>query len=108
MEILWMILVGLAVGAIARLLMPGRDPGGIFVTIGLGIAGSLIAGLIGRALNWYEPGQGAGFVASVLGAMLLLAIFRAVWGRRAGDHARRTGPSPRGRQPQSERAPGAP
>jgi uncharacterized membrane protein YeaQ/YmgE (transglycosylase-associated protein family) len=109
MEILWMILVGLAVGALAKLLMPGRDPGGIFITIGLGIAGSLIAGFLGRALNWYEPGQGAGFIASVLGAMLLLGIYRAIRGRHAaGDRGRGAGHSPRGRPHQARQAPTRP
>jgi uncharacterized membrane protein YeaQ/YmgE (transglycosylase-associated protein family) len=81
MDILVMIIVGLIVGAIAKLLMPGRDPGGIIVTILLGIAGALIAGFLGRSLGWYGPGEAAGFIASVLGAMLLLFIYRLFLGR---------------------------
>jgi uncharacterized membrane protein YeaQ/YmgE (transglycosylase-associated protein family) len=82
MAILWMLLIGLVVGAIAKLLFPGRDPGGIFMTMLLGVAGALLAGFLGRAVGWYEPGQGAGFVASILGAMLLLLLYRLLFGRR--------------------------
>ena len=82
MEILWMVIIGLVVGAIAKLLMPGRDPGGIIVTMLLGVAGALLAGFLGRAFGWYEYGEGAGFIASVLGAMLLLFVYRMVVGRR--------------------------
>jgi uncharacterized membrane protein YeaQ/YmgE (transglycosylase-associated protein family) len=79
MAILTMLIVGLIVGAIAKLLMPGRDPGGIIVTILLGIAGSFVAGLLGRAVGWYRsPGSGPGIIASIIGAMILLAIYRAV------------------------------
>ena len=73
MAIISMIVVGLIVGALAKLFMPGRDPGGIIVTILLGIAGSFVAGFIGRAVGWYRnPGSGPGIIASILGAMLLL------------------------------------
>jgi uncharacterized membrane protein YeaQ/YmgE (transglycosylase-associated protein family) len=68
--------VGLIVGAIAKLLMPGKDPGGIIVTMLLGIAGGFVAGLLGRIIGWYEPEQPAGLIASILGAMLLLVIYR--------------------------------
>jgi uncharacterized membrane protein YeaQ/YmgE (transglycosylase-associated protein family) len=81
MHILWMIIVGLIVGALAKLIMPGRDPGGVIVTILLGIAGSLIAGFLGRAVGWYQPGQSAGFITSVIGAIILLAIYRLIIGR---------------------------
>jgi len=82
MHILWMLLIGLVIGALAKLVMPGRDPGGIIVTILIGIAGSLIAGVLGHAAGWYATGQQAGFVASVLGAVILLAIYRLIAGRR--------------------------
>ena len=75
---IWMLIIGLIVGALAKLVMPGKDPGGILVTMGLGIAGSLVAGFIGRLLGLYGPGQGAGFMMSTLGAILLLALYRAV------------------------------
>ncbi len=83
MHILVTLIVGLVVGALAKLVMPGRDPGGILITILLGIAGSFVAGMLGHALGWYEVGDGPGILASVLGAVILLAIYRAVIGRRA-------------------------
>ena len=76
MNILWTIIIGLVVGALAKLIMPGRDPGGIIVTILLGIAGAFIASFIGRQLGWYGPGQSAGIVASIVGAIALLLIYR--------------------------------
>jgi uncharacterized membrane protein YeaQ/YmgE (transglycosylase-associated protein family) len=83
MAILWTLIVGLVVGAIAKLFMPGRDPGGIIITMLLGVAGALVAGFLGRALGWYSsPGEGPGIIVSILGAMLLLVIYRAVVRRR--------------------------
>jgi uncharacterized membrane protein YeaQ/YmgE (transglycosylase-associated protein family) len=76
MHILITILMGLIVGLIAKLLMPGRDPGGFIITILLGIAGAALAGWIGRALGWYGPGDAAGFIASIVGAILLLLVYR--------------------------------
>lgn len=81
MAFLWMLIVGLVVGAIAKLFMPGRDPGGVIITMLIGIAGSLIAGFLGRAIGWYREGEPAGFIASILGAVLLLVIYRALTGR---------------------------
>ena len=83
MSFLWMLLIGLIVGSIAKLLMPGRDPGGFIVTILIGIVGALIAGFLGRSLGWYTEGQPAGFIASVIGAILLLAVYRLVTKGRA-------------------------
>jgi uncharacterized membrane protein YeaQ/YmgE (transglycosylase-associated protein family) len=77
----WIVIGGLA-GAIAKLLMPGRDPGGCIVTVLLGIAGALIAGYIGHAVGWYDTGEGAGFVAAIVGALILLILYRVVAGRR--------------------------
>ena len=82
MEILWTLIVGLIVGAIAKLIMPGKDPGGIIVTMLLGVAGAFIAGMIGKALGWYETGEGAGIIASIIGALILLFIYRMIVGRR--------------------------
>jgi uncharacterized membrane protein YeaQ/YmgE (transglycosylase-associated protein family) len=82
MEILSWILFGLVVGALAKLVMPGDDPGGIIVTILLGIAGALLGGFIGRALGWYQPGESAGWVAAFVGALLLLVLYRMVAGRK--------------------------
>ena len=84
MHLLWMIIVGLIVGALAKLMMPGHDPGGIVVTLLLGIGGSILAGFLGRAVGWYAAGQPAGFIASVIGAIIMLAIYRVIIGRRAG------------------------
>ncbi|MGE0869741.1 MAG: GlsB/YeaQ/YmgE family stress response membrane protein [Kofleriaceae bacterium] len=81
MHILWMLIIGLVVGALAKLVMPGKDPGGIVITMLLGVAGALVAGFLGRALGWYAAGEGAGLIASILGAVLLLAGYRAVAGR---------------------------
>ena len=82
MHILVTLIVGLIVGALAKLVMPGKDPGGVIITILLGIAGAFIAGVLGHALGWYEVGDGPGIIASVIGAVILLAIYRAVIGRR--------------------------
>jgi len=71
-----MLVIGLIVGGLAKLIMPGRDPGGIFVTMMLGVAGAMVAGLIGRLIGLYAQGEGAGFIMSTLGAILLLAIYR--------------------------------
>jgi uncharacterized membrane protein YeaQ/YmgE (transglycosylase-associated protein family) len=76
------IVFGLIVGAIAKLLMPGRDPGGIIVTMALGIAGALLGGFVGRALGWYQENEPAGFLMSLVGAVLLLWIYRMMIGRR--------------------------
>ena len=76
MHFLWMILIGLIAGAIAKVLMPGPDPGGIVVTILLGIGGSLVAGFLGRLIGWYGPGDRAGLITSVLGAMLILLVYK--------------------------------
>jgi uncharacterized membrane protein YeaQ/YmgE (transglycosylase-associated protein family) len=80
--VLGWIIFGLIVGAVAKLLMPGRDPGGFIITILLGIAGAVLGGFIGRALGWYGEGDAAGFLMSLVGAVVLLAIYRMVIGRR--------------------------
>jgi uncharacterized membrane protein YeaQ/YmgE (transglycosylase-associated protein family) len=80
--ILGWIVFGLIVGVIAKLLMPGRDPGGFIVTILLGIVGAVVGGWIGRALGLYGPGEPAGFIMAVVGAILLLVIYRFTVGRR--------------------------
>lgn len=81
MHLLWVAIIGLVAGALAKLIMPGKDPGGIFITMLLGIAGSFIATFIGRALGFYRDGSSAGFIASVIGAIILLAIYRLFRGR---------------------------
>ncbi|HEX4459602.1 MAG TPA: GlsB/YeaQ/YmgE family stress response membrane protein [Polyangia bacterium] len=83
MHIIAMLIIGLVVGALAKLFMPGRDPGGIILTCLLGIAGSFVAGAFGRSFGWYRAGiSGPGIIASILGAMFLLLIYRLAIGRR--------------------------
>ena len=76
------IMVGAVAGVLAKLIMPGRDPGGCIVTILLGIAGALLAGFIGRSVGWYSEGQAGGFIAATLGAILILFIYRLLMRRR--------------------------
>ena len=82
MGLLYTLLIGLVIGAVAKFLMPGRDPGGCIITILLGIAGSFVASYLGQAMGWYAPGEPAGFIFSVIGAMILLLIYRVIFGRR--------------------------
>lgn len=79
--LLWEILIGLVVGALAKLIMPGKDAGGMLVTIIIGIAGSIGATFLGQLVGWYKQGQSAGFVMSVLGAVLILWIYRMIKSR---------------------------
>ena len=81
--ILGWIVFGLIIGAVAKLIMPGKDPGGIVVTMLLGIVGAVVGGFIGRALGMYEPGQPAGWVMATVGAIVLLAIYRVLVGKKA-------------------------
>jgi uncharacterized membrane protein YeaQ/YmgE (transglycosylase-associated protein family) len=83
MHILITLIVGLIVGALAKLVMPGRDPGGVIITMVLGIAGAFIAGALGHSLGWYSVGEGPGIIASVIGAVILLALYRLVVRPRA-------------------------
>jgi uncharacterized membrane protein YeaQ/YmgE (transglycosylase-associated protein family) len=83
MHILGWIIFGLIVGAVAKLLMPGRDPGGFVVTMALGIIGALLGGFLGRAVGWYRPGDPVGFVMAVIGAIILLVAYRAIAGGRS-------------------------
>jgi uncharacterized membrane protein YeaQ/YmgE (transglycosylase-associated protein family) len=91
MHLIGTLIVGLIAGALAKLIMPGKDPGGIVVTMLLGVAGSFLAGFLGRAVGWYhDPGSGPGIIASVIGALVLLGIYRLATGRGMGRH----GPAP--------------
>jgi uncharacterized membrane protein YeaQ/YmgE (transglycosylase-associated protein family) len=83
MHWLWVILIGLVVGALAKLIMPGKDPGGIIITILIGIAGSLVGTWLGRALGLYQEGQSAGFIMSLIGAIILLGIYHLIRKRSA-------------------------
>jgi uncharacterized membrane protein YeaQ/YmgE (transglycosylase-associated protein family) len=82
MAILSWIVFGLVIGIIAKLLMPGKDPGGFIITMLLGIAGALVGGFIGRAMGFYGPNQSAGWLVSILGAIILLALYRMLVRRR--------------------------
>jgi uncharacterized membrane protein YeaQ/YmgE (transglycosylase-associated protein family) len=82
-SLLWECIIGLVVGAVAKLLMPGKDPGGIWITMALGILGSIVATYLGRVIGWYKEGQSAGFLMSVIGAILLLTIYRFIRGKKA-------------------------
>ena len=76
MTILWTILIGFIIGLVAKFLMPGRDPGGFIITVLIGIAGSFIASYVGAAMGWYRNGETAGFIAAVLGSIVLLLLYR--------------------------------
>jgi uncharacterized membrane protein YeaQ/YmgE (transglycosylase-associated protein family) len=78
LSLLWTALIGLIVGAIAKLIIPGKDPGGIWITMLIGIAGSFIGTFLGRAIGHYEPGQSAGFLMSLVGALILLGIYHLI------------------------------
>ncbi|MBP0443309.1 GlsB/YeaQ/YmgE family stress response membrane protein [Roseomonas sp. SSH11] len=82
MGIIITIIIGLLAGAVAKLLMPGRDPGGFIITTILGIVGALVATYLGQAIGWYRAGEGAGFIGAVVGAIIVLVIYRMVAGRR--------------------------
>jgi uncharacterized membrane protein YeaQ/YmgE (transglycosylase-associated protein family) len=82
---IWEAVVGLVVGALAKLIMPGKDPGGIWITMALGVAGSLLATLLGKAVGWYSEGEAAGFFMSLIGAVILLAIYRLYKSKSAGS-----------------------
>jgi uncharacterized membrane protein YeaQ/YmgE (transglycosylase-associated protein family) len=90
LHILWMLIIGLVAGALAKLIMPGKDPGGILVTMLLGLAGSFIAGFLGRAVGWYRtPDSAPGLIASIVGALILLGAYRLAVGRGLGRQDRR-------------------
>ena len=83
MGIIWTLIIGLLAGIVAKFLMPGRDLGGFIITILLGIAGAFLATYLGQAVGWYEAGEGAGFIGAVVGAVILLIIYRVIKGRSA-------------------------
>ncbi|MES2534975.1 MAG: GlsB/YeaQ/YmgE family stress response membrane protein [Pseudomonadota bacterium] len=78
MSLIWTILIGFIVGLVAKFLTPGRDPGGFFITAAIGIAGSLIATYLGRAMGWYQVGESAGFLAALVGSIILLLAYRMI------------------------------
>lgn len=82
MGIIWSIIIGFIAGLVAKFLMPGRDPGGFIITTLLGIIGAVVATYLGQAIGWYRPGEGAGFIGAVVGAVIVLGIYRMVVSRR--------------------------
>jgi uncharacterized membrane protein YeaQ/YmgE (transglycosylase-associated protein family) len=78
MGIIWTLIIGLLAGIVAKFLMPGKDPGGFIITMALGVAGAFVATYLGQAVGWYQAGQGAGFIGAVVGAIILLLIYRLV------------------------------
>ena len=82
MSIIWTLIIGLLAGIVAKLLMPGRDPGGFIITILLGIAGAFLATWLGQAIGWYEAGEAAGFIGAVVGAIIILVVYRMLARRR--------------------------
>jgi uncharacterized membrane protein YeaQ/YmgE (transglycosylase-associated protein family) len=78
LELIWVIIIGAVVGALAKLIMPGRDPGGFFVTALLGMGGALVATFLGRMIGLYGANQNAGFISSIIGALIVLAIYHGV------------------------------
>ncbi len=86
MGILWSIVIGFVAGVVAKFIMPGRDPGGVIVTIFLGVIGAVVATWLGQAVGWYRAGEGAGFIGAVVGAIILLFAYRRITRRTAdGD-----------------------
>lgn len=83
MGIIWTIIIGFLAGVVAKFLMPGRDPGGFIITTLLGIVGAVVATYLGQAVGWYRAGQGAGFIGAVVGAVILLFLYRMFAGRRS-------------------------
>lgn len=78
LHLLWVIIIGFVAGAVAKFVMPGKDPGGFLITTALGVGGALIATFLGRLVGWYQEGQSAGFIAAVVGAVIVLAAYRLI------------------------------
>ena len=84
LHLLWIIIIGFVAGAVAKLIMPGKDPGGFLVTIALGVVGALLSTWIGKLLGWYQPGESAGLIGAVIGAIILLVIYRFIKKKQPG------------------------
>ena len=78
LNLLWIIIIGFVAGAVAKLLMPGKDPGGFLITTALGIAGAVISTYLGRFIGWYQAGESAGFIAAIVGAIIVLVVYRLI------------------------------
>lgn len=83
MNLIWIAIVGLIAGALAKFIMPGKDPGGIWITMALGVAGAFVANFLGGALGWYGGDHNAGIIGSTIGAILLLIVYRMIKGNKA-------------------------
>jgi len=83
LHLLWVIIIGFIAGAVAKFLMPGKDPGGFLITTGLGVGGALVATYLGRQVGWYQEGESAGFIAAVVGAVIVLAVYRFIKRKQA-------------------------
>ena len=83
LNLLWIIIIGFVAGAVAKFIMPGKDPGGFFITTGLGIAGAVISTYLGRFIGWYQEGQSAGFIAAIVGAIIVLLVYRIIKKKRS-------------------------
>jgi uncharacterized membrane protein YeaQ/YmgE (transglycosylase-associated protein family) len=84
MGIIWTVIIGLLAGIVAKFLMPGRDPGGFIITALLGIVGAVVATYLGQAMGWYRADEGAGFIGAVVGAIIVLIIYRFITTRSVG------------------------
>lgn len=85
LSLLWTIIIGFIAGVVAKFLMPGKDPGGFLITTGLGIGGALVATFLGRLIGWYQAGESAGFIAAVVGAVIVLAVYRLIRKRQGSS-----------------------
>ena len=83
LNLLWTVIIGFVAGAVAKFIMPGKDPGGFLITTGLGVGGALIATFLGRFIGWYQEGESAGFIAAVVGAIIVLAVYRFIKKKQA-------------------------
>jgi uncharacterized membrane protein YeaQ/YmgE (transglycosylase-associated protein family) len=86
-NLIWTAIIGLIAGVLAKFIMPGKDPGGIWITMGLGVAGALVANFLGGALGWYGQGHNAGIIGSTIGAIVILFIYRMVKSKSAKSAA---------------------
>jgi len=84
LHLLWVIIIGFIAGVAAKFIMPGKDPGGFLITTGLGIGGALLATFLGRLIGWYKEGQSAGFIAAVVGALIVLGVYRLIKKKQPG------------------------
>jgi uncharacterized membrane protein YeaQ/YmgE (transglycosylase-associated protein family) len=85
LHLLWVVIIGFVAGAVAKFIMPGKDPGGFLVTTGLGVGGALVATFLGRLVGWYQEGESAGFIAAVVGAIIVLAVYRFIKKKQAAS-----------------------